>query len=72
MSFNPFKTSKLGAANFWLVQFLGVRIYWYEDDDGTTGYGILGFTLPFSGWWGKYTPKPRKYWKLSANTKNKN
>lgn len=71
MSFNPFHTSKLGLANFWLVQFLWVRVYKYEDDDGTTGYGILGPTMPFSGWWSNYLPKPRSYWKLSAKPKVK-
>lgn len=44
-------------ANVLLVQWMFIRITRYRDDqnpDKTSGFGLLGFVVPLTGWFSDY------------------
>ena len=43
--------------NFWIVQFLCVRVARYIEDDEQVAWGIIGPVLPFTGWGCAYAPR---------------
>lgn len=56
--------SRLGLLNFVIMQWFFVRIFYYTNGIGTNlGYGLMGFVLPLTGWWGDYIDVGKR-WKF--------
>jgi hypothetical protein len=46
------------------MQWFFVRIFYYTNGIGTNlGYGLMGFVLPLTGWWGDYIDVGKR-WKF--------
>jgi hypothetical protein len=70
-----FGSSWIGWLNIIVMQWLFVRLFYIQEDNGQiSGYGILFPIFPLTGWWNGYFPK--KYLELllmmKTGTKNIN